>query len=382
MGGSASLPAGGNGGKAFGGGLYNSGYSLTLAYCLFDGNTCTGGNGGTSGYHNGGYGGNGLGAAVSTTYGTVNIIGCEFRNGLAKGGDGAFGNPAGGGGQGYGGGLCSESLLAASDSTIAGNTAAGGGGAGPGAGNGGGAYSLTSWSFTNCTIANNAATGSTFDSGGGLWSQLSLTIFNSTITGNQADWGGGIGGNVTLGNTIVAGNTAANPANGPDGSGTFFSEGYNLIQNTNGLALSGPALIGIDPLLGPLANNGGPTRTCALRASSPAIDQGKNFGPATDQRGAPRTFDFPSITNAGGGDGSDIGAFELGRPTLTIQKFMTAAVLSWPSYCGDFTVQSVPDINASNSWANVAGTPVVVGSQNVLTNGPIVDNRFYRLKGK
>src|SRR5262249_403830 len=69
MGGSASLPAGGNGGKAFGGGIYNSGYSLTLASCLFDGNTCTGGNGGASGYHNGGNGGNGLGAAVSTTYG-------------------------------------------------------------------------------------------------------------------------------------------------------------------------------------------------------------------------------------------------------------------------------------------------------------------------
>jgi hypothetical protein len=41
----------------------------------------------------------------------------------------------------------------------------------------------------------------------------------------------------------------------------------------------------------------------------------------------------------------------------------------------------VTDIKASNSWANVAGTPVVVGGQNVLTNGPISGNRFYRLKG-
>jgi hypothetical protein len=206
-------------------------------------------------------------------------------------------------------------------------------------------------------------------------------VFNCTVTGNQAEYGGGIAGNPTLGNTIVAGNTAATAANGPDGSGTFFSEGYNLVQNTNGLALSGPALIGIDPLLGPLAYNGGPTRTCALRAGSPAIDNGKNCGPVTDQRGAPRPFDFPSITNAGGGDGSDIGAFELGRPTLTIQQFANAAVLSWPSYFGDFTLQSVTDIKASNSWANVAGTPVVVGGQNVLTNGPISGNRFYRLKG-
>jgi hypothetical protein len=118
-----------------------------------------------------------------------------------------------------------------------------------------------------------------------------------------------------------------------------------------------------------------------LRAGSPAIDKGKNFGLAADQRGAPRPYDFPSIINAGGGDGSDIGAFELGRPTLTIQQFANAAVLSWPSYYPDFVLQSVSDLNASNSWVNVAGTPVVIGSQNVLTNAPIFGNRFYRLKG-
>jgi hypothetical protein len=118
-----------------------------------------------------------------------------------------------------------------------------------------------------------------------------------------------------------------------------------------------------------------------LRAGSPAIDKGKNCGPATDQRGVPRPYDFPSIINAAGGDGSDIGAFELGRPTLTIQKIATSAVLSWPSYYTDFVVQSVTDIKSSNNWANVAGIPVVVGSQYVLTNGPISGNRFYRLKG-
>src|SRR5262249_48011754 len=224
------------------------------------------------------------------------------------------------------------------------------------------------------------ATGS-FSSGGGLWSQGSLTVYNCTITGNQAEYGGGIGGNTTLANTILAGNSAANLANGPDGSGTFVSQRYSLVQNTNGLAFQGAALIGIDPLLGPLTNNGGPTRTCALRAGSPAIDQGKNFGPATDQRGAPRPFDFASIANAGGGDGSDIGAFELGYLVLTIQRFATAAVLSWPSYYNDFVVQSVTDLNASNGWATVAGTPAIIANQNVLTNGLISGNRFYRLKG-
>jgi hypothetical protein len=101
----------------------------------------------------------------------------------------------------------------------------------------------------------------------------------------------------------------------------------------------------------------------------------------TDQRGAPRPFDFSSITNAGGGDGSDIGAFELGSPTLNIQKFNTNAVLSWQACYGGFTLQSVTNIISSNSWATVVGTPVVVASQFVLTNGPISRNRFYRLKG-
>jgi hypothetical protein len=210
-------------------------------------------------------------------------------------------------------------------------------------------------------------------------------VFNCTVTGNQAEYGGGIGGNPTLGNSIIAGNTAATAANGPDGSGTFFPENYSIIQNTNGLAISGNmtfALIGIDPLLGPLTNNGGPTRTCALRTGSPAIDKGKNCGPATDQRGAPRPIDFPSITNAATGDASDIGAVEFGCPTLTIQQFATAAVLSWPSCYGDFILQSVTDINAPNSWANVAGTPVVVAGQNLFTNGTILGTRFFRLKGK
>jgi hypothetical protein len=217
IGGSATVGPGGNGGKASGGGLYSSGNTLILAYCLFDGNTCTGGKGGSAANHFGGFGGNGLGAAMSTLFAPAKIIGCEFRNGLAKGGDGGSGNPSGNGGQGYGGGIYSEITLAISDSTIAGNTAAGGGGSGQGTASGGGAYSSVAWGFTNCTIANNTATGS-FSSGGGLWSQASLMVFNCTVTGNQAEYGGGIAGNPTLGNTIVAGNTAAIPADGPDGS--------------------------------------------------------------------------------------------------------------------------------------------------------------------
>jgi hypothetical protein len=74
---------------------------------------------------------------------------------------------------------------------------------------------------------------------------------------------------------------------------------------------TGPNQLGANPQLGPLQNNGGPTPTEALPASSPAVDKGAAFGLTSDQRGVLRPIDFPSIPNTAGGDGSDIGAFEL-----------------------------------------------------------------------
>src|SRR5262249_40095581 len=72
--------------------------------------------------------------------------------------------------------------------------------------------------------------------------------------------------------------------------------------------------INTDPMLGPLQDNGGPTFTHALLTGSPAIDAGKNFTAATmDERGPGfvRTSDNPSVGNANGGDGTDIGAYEV-----------------------------------------------------------------------
>jgi CSLREA domain-containing protein len=68
-------------------------------------------------------------------------------------------------------------------------------------------------------------------------------------------------------------------------------------------------IYGQDPLLGPLADNGGPTPTHALLPGSPAIDHGSSDGLATDQRGQPRGFNFPAYLDAA--DGTDIGAYEL-----------------------------------------------------------------------
>jgi hypothetical protein len=99
-------------------------------------------------------------------------------------------------------------------------------------------------------------------------------------------------------------------------AGAFASGGHNLIGDGSGSTgfvngvngdQVGTAANPIDPRLGPLANNGGPTRTHALLAGSPAIDASDNSAaPATDQRGVARSRD-------GDDDGTsvvDIGAFE------------------------------------------------------------------------
>ncbi len=110
------------------------------------------------------------------------------------------------------------------------------------------------------------------------------------------------------------------PAPAPDATGPFTSLGYSLIGQADGSSgfingvngdLVGTWAAPLDPLLGPLQDNGGPTLTHALLPGSPAIDQGQSFAQATDQRGRHRPHDFTSIPNAPGGDGSDIGAFEL-----------------------------------------------------------------------
>ena len=149
-------------------------------------------------------------------------------------------------------------------------------------------------SLTNSTISNNAAFGG---EGGGILNSgavVALTILNSTVSANTAAFGGGGGGsNGTLQNSIVAANVPA------DCSGTMVSLDHNLDSDSSCNLGGANDLPGVDPLLGPLANNGGPTETHALLTGSPAIDAGDDSAaPATDQRGLPRVGT------------SDIGAFE------------------------------------------------------------------------
>lgn len=190
----------------------------------------------------------------------------------------------------------------------------------------------------NTTIANNKAGsgyGGGIAAGGGR-----LNVLNSTITANtaealnpsnNADGGGGIfdialltaatNSQLRLQNSIVAGNSGPG---GPDVSGTFISSGYNIIGNTansTGFGAQGDQL-NVDPLLSAagLQNNGGATLTVALQPNSPAIDAGKAAEATTDQRGVARPTDNPGTVNAEGGDGSDIGAFEIGAANGVAEK--------------------------------------------------------------
>jgi hypothetical protein len=149
-------------------------------------------------------------------------------------------------------------------------------------------------SITNCTFAGNRVSGN----GAGLFNGAAIAHFtNCTFTGNDADYGPAIfkgsAATVTLQNTLFAANTTANQYSATSCHEAMTDLGGNLQWPRT--KASGkddqPCVPGIafaDPLLLPLADNGGFTKTCALAAGSPAIGRGSHC-PTTDQRGLPRT---------------------------------------------------------------------------------------------
>jgi hypothetical protein len=222
----------------------------------------------------------------------------------------------------YNDGYTGKATLTLSASTLSGNLA---GGAGAGIYNNGKSSGTGTVQVATSTLSGNLASGD----GGGVYNdgtssgKATLTVKGSTLSGNSA--GGGNGGairnngsggsaSVELGSSILkAGASGGNIANL---SGAVSSDGYNLTSDDGSALLTNVTdQVNTEPMLGPLQDNGGPTFTHALLPGSPAIDQGKNLlGSATDQRGFPRTMDSPCIPNALGGDGTDIGAFEVQQP--------------------------------------------------------------------
>lgn len=192
---------------------------------------------------------------------------------------------------------------------------------------GGGVWlSTVNGTMVNTTVGSNTAT----EYGGGImveaYNPTTLSLTNVTITRNHSNLeGGGLFlfhpiSYATTRNTLIAGNTTNAPT-APDifAPNAFTSMGYNLIGVKDGAAFTngagdqtGTLASPIDPGLGRLGSNGGPTRTYSLLPGSRAIDQGAAVTPSlsNDQRGMSRPYDSPGVPNAADGDGSDIGAFE------------------------------------------------------------------------
>lgn len=167
----------------------------------------------------------------------------------------------------------------------------------------------------NSVVADNSLTNEA--RGGGLQG-VDLNLTSSTVTGNSLfSPGAATGANIEFSGTTLIRDTIVAHAVGddkscstPEGSG-----GFNLDEDGSCGFDQGSDLVGVPAGLDPvLRDNGGPTPTHALLPGSIAIDRGNSFGSTIDQRGLPRPSDFPDVSNAEGGDGSDIGAFELQVP--------------------------------------------------------------------
>ncbi len=205
------------------------------------------------------------------------------------------------------------------DSTLTGNSAGEYGGAVENRG-----YS----SIEGSTISGNHADPS-LGFGGGIYQSGNdiLYVVESTVAANTAAGGGGIGNSSTsdvdINGSIVAGNLALVHIYGPDplptDLGGEFGASSSLIQSPGESAITTSVpnsnVIGQDPELGPLEDNGGPTPTRLPAPDSPAVDAGHAFSlpGSTDQRGMLRLVDVLAIPNSSApmADGTDMGAVEL-----------------------------------------------------------------------
>ena len=163
--------------------------------------------------------------------------------------------------------------------------------------------------MSNSTFANNSING-VYNGGGGIAGGSPLTITNCTIVDNSN--GGISNGNMTINNTIVAGNTGYDISGQIIGNNNLIGNGTGItnLSNLNTSNLVGTPINPINPLLGPLQNNGGSTQTMALLPGSPAINAG-NTTLAVDANGNQLTIDqrgagYPRVI----GPTVDIGAYE------------------------------------------------------------------------
>lgn len=316
------------------------------------------------------------GAIVNTA--NLTLTDCTVTNNFAIGEPGF--DPGGasmGGSIGAGGAIYSSGNLTLTGCTFYRNTATGGRGSdssgffggGPGGDGLGGAVSCSAGlTITNCTFNDNTAVGGDGGSGGassgaggagrggGINSEASLSVTNCTISGNFGGGGGGgggfgdsSGGGISLAgggliNSIIAGN-ATNAHQTDDVAGSPDSVDHTLI--------------GVDPMLAALTDNGGPTDTMRLLTGSPAIDAGKDAAaPKRDQRHYARK------------GLSDIGAFESNGIPLHITSITRnglQAAVTFDAIAGETYRFEVRSDMASGDWVRLQAIPDKMAS----TTGPM-----------
>ncbi|MDB9493351.1 right-handed parallel beta-helix repeat-containing protein [Spirulina major CS-329] len=297
----------------------------------------------------------------------------------------------------YGGGIYVDNgSVTLTNSTVSGNSANSWGG--------GIFMDNGSVTLTNSTVSGNSA-----EYGGGIYVDFgSVTLTNSTVSGNFADEdGGGIfmdDGPVMLNNSTIAFNTAAGDTGGGiavgddnthtinnslianntnatapnigiyDGTHTFNITNSLIVSTTGMTGIGVPTngvngnIVGVDPKLGPLANNGGPTQTHAILPGSPAINAGNNAlatGLTTDQRGA------PGARIVGGT--VDMGAFEFQGAAITPvapqnQTITKLTNLDVSVRVAEAVFGIVPIQGASVSFTANGATGTFTNGATVLTN--------------
>lgn len=273
------------GGITSGGGILNSGATLTVTDCTFTGCYCVG------------YGG----AIFATS--TTTVSNCTFTNNTATS---------------FGGGINSQASLTVTGTTFTSNTAQNGSGIsseGTGnitignctfSGNSGTAYNSggTTQTVYNCTFnGNNGANGAGVRAYGG-----SLSILSSTISGNTGTVTSGVYlgeyCSLTLKNSIISGNTGGvgvKDFGSYNDNRSIASAATNIIGTISTASATSAARVIGDPLLVALASNGGTTQTMAVSAGSVAIGAGNaaasNASPVSglDQRGTTRSATAPTI---------------------------------------------------------------------------------------
>lgn len=294
---------------------------------------------------------------------------------------------------GYGGGILNDGMWGNAtiflvNSSLIGNSASAGGLGGGALFNYDGNAGVCA--FISCTLSGNASgsDGGGIKNGGQGGGSATVIVIGSTFSGNTSQT---LGGNIynartlQIGNTILnAGSSGSNLSSSED-SGIVVSTGYNLSSDNGGGFLTNTTdRIGMNPLLGPLQDNGGPVLTHALLPGSPAIDQGKNLsGGGTDARGSVRTFDDPGILNVPDGDGTDIGAYEAFDLRITAaSRSGNDLVLKFLSLQGkNYQIQTRTNLTFG-SWtpvgASISGKDGVV--EVMITNTFISPQQFYQIQ--